>query len=147
MKALSGIGLEASAVAPLVVLLPPPPPPVPSPAVVPEPAREVPPAEVFALDEMFVDVLVLESTEAFEVDVLDTAEVEFTFVAPVGEMELAEESAEVDDAVAGTPDVDDAVNIDVAVTAPALAPAPLDEPAVADGVAATVPVPEVVPCT
>ena len=102
---------------------------------------------MFALDEMFVDVLVLESTEAFDIVVLDTAEVLFTFVAPVGEMELAEESAEVPNAVAGTPDVDDAVSIGEVVTPPALAPAPLDEPAVAEGVAPTVPEPEVVPCT
>ena len=123
------------------------PPPVPSPAVVPEPERDVPLTAVFALEEVLVDVPVLESTVEFAVDVVDKAEVEFTLEAPVVVVAALEVNAEVPDADAEMPDVAEAVNIEEAEGAPALAPAPLDEPAVAEGVAATVPVPVVVPCT
>ena len=146
VNALSGIGFGNGVVVPLDDP-PPPPPPVPSPAVVPEPAREVPPAAVFALDEMLVEVLALESTVEFAVDVVDSAEVEFTLDAPAVGAVLLEENADVEDAGVETPDVDEGVKSDVAAAAPALAPAPLEEPAVAEAVAATVPVPVVEPCT
>jgi len=122
---------------------PPPPPPVPSPAVVPEPERDVPLTAVFALEEVLVDVEALESTVELDVDVVDNAEVEFTLEAPVVVAVLPGEIAEVLDAGVETPVVDDAVSIEAADVAPALAPAPLDEPAVAEGVAATVPEPDV----
>ena len=146
-NALSGIGVGAVIVVPLLDPPPPPPPLVPSPVVVPEPERVVPPCEVVALDEILVEVLVLESTVEFAVEPVDSADVEFTLEAPVVEPLLDELRAELEDTGADTPDVALGLSSEPPATAPALAPAPLDEPAVLEAVAATVPVPPVVACT
>ena len=99
------------------------------------------------LDEMLVEVLVLESTVEFAAEPVDSADVEFTLEAPVVEPPLVELNDELEAADEPTPLVALGFSSDEPATAPALAPAPLDEPAVLEAVAATVPVPPVVACT
>jgi len=132
-------------VVPLVEL--PPPPPPPSPVVVPEPERVVPPCDVFVLDDKVGELLTLESTVEFDVEPVDNADVEFTLEAPVVLLTVVELNAEVEDADEPTPVVALGLSSVPPDTAPALAPAPLEEPAVLEATAATVPVPPVVACT
>ena len=126
---------------------PPPPPPLPSPVVVPEPERVVPPCDVFVLDDSVGVLLALESTVEFAVEPVDSADVEFTLEAPVVLLTVAELNAELPAADEPTPVVALGLNSVPPDTAPALAPAPLEEPAVLEATAATVPVPPVVACT
>ena len=126
---------------------PPPPPPPPSPVVVPEPERVVPPCDVFVLDDSVGVLLALESTVEFAVEPVDSADVEFTLEAPVVLLTVAELNAELPAADEPTPVVELGLNSVPPDTAPALAPAPLEEPAVLEATAATVPVPPVVACT
>lgn len=142
LKALNGTGCDTVA---LAVLLPPPPPlallllPV-------ELDREVPAVDVFALEEVLVEVLALVSAVALLALLAepDNAELEFTVVAADPVLVFEEDSAEVDPATEDTPLVADEVRSDV-VDPPPPAPAPEDDPWVLDAVAATVPV--VVACT
>ena len=123
-----------------VVLLPEPPPPpaaVPSAAVVPEPAREVPLGAVVALEEMLP--LVLEIAPGFVLFDDDKAELELTAEGLDAVPRLPEFSTEVDEAGVETPVLLVDFSSDAAEAAPP-APAPEDEPPVLEGVAATVPV-------
>jgi hypothetical protein len=108
--------------------------------------RDVPDADVFALEEMLFAVLAL--VNALElllvVAELDSAELEFTLVVAEPVFVFAEESADVELAFEDTPLVADELNSDV-VAPPPPAPAPDDDPCVLEAVAATVPV--VVDCT
>jgi hypothetical protein len=144
VNALSGTGVDNAAL--LVVLLPPPPPPPLLDELPVDVDRDVPAVEVVALDDVPVLVLVLDSTVEFvpAVELVDSAELEFTLPAADVTPVFPDDSAEVVDAVEDTPLFSDDVSFDV-VAAPELAPAPDDDPAVFDAPAATVPV--VVACT
>lgn len=103
--------------------------------------RVVPLADVFALADVPAFELALDNTVVLvpDVEVEDSAEVEFTLVAAAMEPVLPEDSAEVEDDAEETPLACDVVSSDV-VAALEPAPAPEDDPAVFDAVAATVPV-------
>ena len=110
--------------------------PVDPPVAVPDVVeREVPLRDVFALEEMLLEVLVLVNTLVLvvAVDDDDSAEVEATFAADV--LVLPEASAEVDAADEETPAVEEAVKSALPGDAVTPAPAPEDEPAVFDAVA------------
>ena len=82
---------------------------------------------------------------AFEAE--DREELDWTLVAPPLFVPLEVlDSAELPFTV-DTADPELVESDELAVTPPELAPAPLDEPCVADACAATVPEPEVEPCT
>ena len=97
-------------------------------------AREVPLSDVFALEEVAVDVLALVSTVGVvaAVEALDSADVDVTAEAPDVTLVLADTRAEVDDAGDDTPAVDDAVSSALPVVGAAPDPAPEDDPAVFD---------------
>jgi hypothetical protein len=125
VKAFSGTGVWIT-VAPV---------PVDPPAVLDVAEREVPLADVFALEEMLLEVLVLVNTLVLvvEVDDDDSADVEFAFeaddvVVPV----VPAASAEVEEAGEERPAVAEAVNSALPGDAVTPAPAPEDEPAVFD---------------
>jgi hypothetical protein len=145
-NALSGTGFDA----PLLLLLPPdppepPPPPVPLllEPVLEDPVvleRVVPLCDVFALDDVLVVVLVLVSTEDCAVELVDcSAEVDETLDVSDVELEVLEDSADVEAAADETPLVALAVNSPL-LAAVLPAPAPEDDPAVFEACAATVPV-------
>jgi hypothetical protein len=95
---------------------------------------------VFALDEVLVVVLVLVSTEDCAVELVErTADVDETLDVAVVEVELLEDSAEVDVAADETPLVALAVNNPL-LAALLPEPAPDEDPAVFEACAATVPV-------
>lgn len=142
VNALNGTGVDSAEL--LLALLDPPP-------LLEEPLvdvleRDVPLSDVVALDDVPVLVLMLESVVGVvpAVEAVDSAEVEFALVVPGVELVLPEDSAEVVDAADETPLVVDAVSRELLAPV-AAAPAPDEEPAVFDAVAATVPV--VVACT
>jgi hypothetical protein len=113
--------------------LPPPPPPPDEPAEDVPVERDVPLTEVFALDEMLLPVLVLDSTVelALAVEEGDSAEFELLFDIPSAVPVLAEASADVEaaDEIALP---EDGVNNALPGEADAPAPAPDDDPAVFD---------------
>ena len=124
------------------MLLDPPPPPPPV-----DVDRDVPLADVVALDDVPVLVLAVASTPDVvpDVDDVDNAELEFTGDAAEVDVVLPDDNAEVDEAADETPlDEADGVSSDE-LAPPPPDPAPDDDPAVADAVAPTVPV--VVACT
>jgi hypothetical protein len=141
MKALSGTGV-ARVVEEVELELPPPLEPVePGAVVVPEPERVVPLAAVLVLDEVPVDVLVVERTVALLDAVApdESAELELaTEVPEVVGVWLPEESADVLEAVAETPLVDDAVINALPELAVVPVPAPDDDPPVLPAVDALV---------
>jgi hypothetical protein len=100
--------------------------------------REVPLKDVFALEEMLVEVLALDKTVAFvaAVEDGDSAEVDVTLLdrAEVEPM-LFGDSADEDDAEDPTPAVEEGVNMAFPVEGATPDPAPDDEPAVFDAVA------------
>jgi hypothetical protein len=106
-----------------------------------EVSRDVPLSDVVALDEVPVLVLALESSVELVPAVEDdeSAELEFTLDAAEVVVVLPADKADVDADADETPLFSDVVSSEPAdVLEPA--PAPEDEPAVFDGVAATVPV-------
>jgi hypothetical protein len=135
VNALSGTGVASEE---LLVELPDPPPLDELPVEV---DRDVPLSDVVALDEVPVLVLVPESSVVLVPDVDDeeSAELEFTLDAADVIVVLPADRADVDAVVDETPLVSDVDSSDD-VAAPVLAPAPEDDPAVFDAVAATVPV-------
>lgn len=98
--------------------------------------REVPLTDVVALEETPVLVLVLDNTVALELDVEEgeSADVELTLDAFDAVLALPEASADVDDADGMA--VEDAVSSAFPELEDAPAPAPEDEPAVFDAMAA-----------
>ena len=143
-NALNGTGVWSAEL--LLELLDPPPPPPPAELPV-EVDRDVPLADVVALDDVAVLVLVVESTDEVVpvVDDVDSAELEFTGDAADVVVVLPEANADVDDDAEETPlDDADGVSSDV-VAPPPPDPAPDDDPAVLEACAPTVPV--VVACT
>jgi hypothetical protein len=129
LNALSGTGVATTALLPP---LPPPPPPPEEPDVPVE--REVPLKEVFALDEILLLVLALDSTVelALAVDDGDSAEFELTLVTP-SVLELAEASADVEDVAEDAPEeiaFVEGVSSALPGEGDAPAPAPDEEPAV-----------------
>ena len=128
VNALSGTGVGWADVTPFEL----PPPPDPPAAVVD--ARVVPLTEVFALEEMAVELAALDNTVELELtlDRADSADVEFTFdvanavpILPAVSVELVLGGAE-------RPVVEEAVSRPVPVDAAAPEPAPEDDPAVFD---------------
>lgn len=113
-----------------LLLLPLPPPEEPE-ADVPD-ERVVPLVDVFALDEMLVFVLLLDSTVvlALAVEEDESAELELTLDMPGAALRLEEASADVDDTGAETALVEDGVSSALPGDADAPEPAPEDEPAV-----------------
>jgi hypothetical protein len=100
--------------------------------------REVPLTDVFALEEMLLEVLAFVNTLVLvvAVDGDDSAEGEFTFAADdVVVLVLPGASAEVEEAAEETPAVEEAVKSALPEDAVTPAPAPEDEPAVFDAVA------------
>jgi hypothetical protein len=100
--------------------------------------REVPLTDVFALEEMLLDVLAVVNTLVLvvAVDDDDSAEVEFTLEADaVVVLVLPGASAEVEEAAEETPVVAEAVKSALPGDAVTPVPAPEDEPAVFDTVA------------
>ncbi len=147
VNALNGTGC-ATVVLP-EPLDPPPPPPLEEPLVevLDDPVeleREVPLAEVVALEEVLVDVLAVVSALALLLAELDSGELEFTVAVDGVDVALLGDSAEVELAVEDTPLVAEDVSRD-ALAPLDPEPAPADDPCVLDPVAATVPV--VVACT
>jgi hypothetical protein len=131
-NALSGTGVDSMV---LPLLLDPPPD-----ELLVELERVVPPADVFALAAAPALELVPDSTVVLvpDVEFEDSAEVEFTLVVAAMVRVLPADSAEAEPAAEETPLACDAVSND-AVAAPPPVPAPDDDPAVFDAVAATVP--------
>ena len=134
VKALRGTGV-ATVVDDVLLELPPA-------VVVPEPERVVPPWEVFVLDETPVEVEVLERTLLVLPVVLEveSAEPELTVVRAELVDWLLDESAELVVEAELTPLVVEAVKVELPELAAVPEPAPDEEPAVADGVVATLPV-------
>jgi hypothetical protein len=128
---------------------PPPPPPVagaPSALLLVVAGRVVPAKDVFALDEVPVDVLVVVNTvervDAVEAD--ERADVDATVAVPevdeaVVALVLPGAKAEVDEAGDETPVVDDTVSSALPAEGAAPAPAPDDEPAVFDATVVELP--------
>jgi hypothetical protein len=135
VKALSGTGMESVG---LPVLEPPPePPPEPDEALTA--GRVVPLREVFALEEMPVEVLVLDKTVLLElvVEAGDSAELDLTVDAFNAVLCFAEASAEVEDAGDDeTPVTEVGDSSAVPDDAEPPAPAPEDDPAVFEAMAA-----------
>ena len=129
--ALSGMGVGKTTL-PALAPAPPPPPEEPGAGVVDEPARDVPPTAVLALEEMPVVVLV--STFALEpaVEPADSAELVVTVEAPDAVLRLPAASADVEEAGEETPFVAEGVNKALPAEAAPPAPAPEEEPAVFD---------------
>jgi len=127
LKALRGTGVETSA--PPVLPLPPPPP-----EELELDAREVPLDDVFALEEMLLPVLVLDSTveRVLAVEEGDSAEVELAFVdKAVAVFWLAAARADVEDAADERAPPEEGFR-SVPEDEDEAAPAPDDEPAVCD---------------
>jgi hypothetical protein len=142
VKVLSGTGV-ARLVELVALAAPPPEDPPPEPFV--EVERVVPPSEVLALEEMLDVVLVLERTVCVEVDVEDGASAEVDAeleVVAVVVLTFPGARAEVDDAEAETPVVEEGVNSALPAEATTPDPAPEDEPAVFDTGADALPVAE-----
>jgi hypothetical protein len=138
VNALNGTGVANEG---LLVELPDPPPPPPLEELPDEVPRDVPLSDVVALDEVPVLVLVLDSTVELVPDVEDdeSAELEFTLDAAEVVPVLPGDSADVDADADETPFVCDAVSFEE-LGPPEPCPAPEDDPAEFDAVAATVPV-------
>ena len=126
VKALSGTGLARPVVV-LPVLEPPPEAPV---AELPVLVRVGPLADVFALEEIVLLVLAELSAVALEVE--ESAEDPLTAELPKLVLTLLEESAELAEAGALTPEVAEAVSSALPAEAVPPAPAPDEEPAVFD---------------
>ena len=136
VKALRGTGLEDVVLVPLDA---------PGAVVVPDPARVVPLAAVFALEELLPALLTEPRTvvPVWLLDVVDKAEELLT----VESVELAvvlfdDERAEVELAEEDTPVVEEAVNSAFPEDAVVPAPAPEEDPAVLEATAAVVPLVE-----
>ena len=133
LRALRGTGVET--MVPLELLLPPPPPP----DELALDGRVVPVVEVLALDEMLLEVLVLESTLAFEPEEGDSAEPELTLDSADDVPRFAADSAEVEDAGDERPPEVEGVNSVLLAGADEAAPAPEDDPAVLDAATEVLP--------
>ena len=141
LNALKGTGCDMVA---LLLPLPPPPPP---PELVPvELDRDVPDAEVVALEDMLPEVLapVSEVVLVLVLAELDRAELEFTFAVAALELVFPDDSAEVALEAEETPFVAEELSSEV-VAPPPPEPAPADDPCVLGAVVGTVPA--VVACT
>lgn len=97
-----------------------------------EAARVVPLKDVFALEEMLPEVLVVDNTFALVVDVDDreSADVELMLDWPATVLTLDETSADVVDAAVETPTVEDGVSSALPGDGVFPDPAPEDDPAV-----------------
>jgi hypothetical protein len=97
-------------------------------------ARVVPAKDVVALEEMLLDVLAFDKTVEFAVavEVGDNADVEATLDAAVVVLTFPETSADVVEAGAETPAVEEAINRALPDDAATPDPAPDEEPAVFD---------------
>lgn len=146
--ALSGTGVDTAELAVLLRLPPPPDEPEPDDPcaeVLADAERVVPLEEVFALEEMLLEVLVLVSTVEFALAVEegDSAEPEFTLDSADVVLLLAVASGEVDDALDETPATNDGVNSALPGEGVEPEPAPDEEPAVFDvGVVEEEPLPD-----
>jgi hypothetical protein len=136
VNALNGTGVAREGL--LLELPDPPPPPLD------ELEREVPLSDVVALDEVPVLVLMLESTVEPAAEDDESAELELALEIEGVELILPGDSADVEAVADETPFVVDGVSRELLEPFEP-DPAPDDEPAVLDAVAATVPV--VVACT
>jgi hypothetical protein len=136
VNALSGTGIGNVVL--LLLELEPPPPPPPDDDVVDE--RVVPLADVFALEEVPVLVLVFVSTLVFTALLaeVESAEPELTLVVAGVELVFPLESAEVEAALDETPLLCDDVNCEL-LDELLPCPAPEDEPAVFEAVVGVVP--------
>lgn len=131
MNVLRGTGV-CSTEAPELLLDPAPPPEAPSATFAVVDGRVVPAKEVLALDETVVDVLTLASTvgivDAFAVG--ESAEVAFTVDAAVVVLTFRDASAELVEAGAETPAVEEALSSAFPAVGATPDPAPEEDPAV-----------------